>query len=53
MAAFSEKDRQNSEGDPAATLEAQYGDTELLGAEFTNIVRTSDVANDITRRFIA
>ena len=48
MAAFSEQDWQNSEGDPAATLQAFYGDTELLGAEFTNKDRTSEVASDIT-----
>jgi hypothetical protein len=48
MAAFSESDWRNSESDPAAVLEAQYGDVELIGAEFTDVVRTSDVANDIT-----
>ncbi len=47
MFAFSEKDWQQSGGSPEE-LDAQYGSVELLGAEFTNIVRTSEVANDIT-----
>lgn len=47
MAAFSQKTWLDGEDNPAETLEAQYGFKELLGAEFTNIVRTTEVANDI------
>ncbi len=48
MATFSQKTWLDVHDNPAELLEAQYGFKELLGAEFTNIVRTTEVANEIT-----